>query len=222
MGAKVVVAFIIAALSAAPLAVADQTARDPRANPINPEIQQLLSHASELRRNGRYLDAAGVLQRALEQAGDNQTLVGAIRKELDFNIPLLEAKLRFESGDIDGARHVLQWARTRNREYPERHRMLANLLTELDKPTASSGTSGADGQTVVREVRRRLTGFFSSNGRYPSGYPELNALLPPDQPPLDHFDVTRYISRNGGFVVELRSKTDPSNVLFIEHTGLLR
>lgn len=188
---------------------------------IEPPLSALLEQAAKLKREHQLVSAAAVLERAYKRAAGQTAMQDAIRTELDFNIPLLEAEQRFNRGDLAGAKHVLQWARARNRDDPDRQRTLVNLLTRLNSlpPQATAETVNAD--QVLVQIRRKMQKFRDQNKRYPSGYHELNSLFVPDRPPLTHFDITSYQLANGGYVIEIRSKSNPDNVILIQRTGLL-
>ena len=188
---------------------------------IEPSLDALLEQAGKLKLEHRLVDAAAVLERAYERATGQAAIQDAIRTELDFNIPLLEAERRFKRGDLAGAKHVLQWARARNRDHPDRQGTLVDLLTRISSipPRAVAETANAD--EVVAQIRGEMQRFRDQNKRYPSGYRELNSLLVPDRPPLTHFDITYYGLAHGGYVIEIRSSIDPGNIISIQRTGLL-
>jgi hypothetical protein len=188
---------------------------------IEPPLDALLEQAAKLKREHRLVAAAAVLERAYKRATGQAAMQDAIRTELDFTIPLLEAEQRFNRGDLAGAKHVLQWARARNRDNLDRQRTLLNLLTRLNSlpPQTTAETVNAD--EVLAQIRGEMRRFRDQNKRYPSGYHELNSLFMPDRPPLTHFDITHYQLANGGYVIEIRSKSDPDNIISIQRTGLL-
>ncbi len=188
---------------------------------IEPQLNALLEQAAKLKREHQLVSAAAVLERAYQRATGQAAMQDAIRTELDFNIPLLEAEQRFNRGDLAGAKHVLQWARARNRDNPDRQRTLVNLLTRISRipPQAAAETTNAE--QVVAQIRGEMQRFRDQNTRYPRGYHELNSLLVPDRPPLTHFDIIYYALANGGYVIEIRSKSDPDNLISIQRTGLL-
>ena len=188
---------------------------------IEPALNELLQQAEKLKREHRLVAAAAVLERAYKRATGQAAMQDAIRTELDFNIPLLEAEQRFNRGDMAGAKHVLQWARARNRDNPDRQRRLANLLTRLDSIPPQAVAETVNANDIVAQIRSEMRRFRDQNKRYPSGYQELNSLLVPDRPPLTHFDITYYQLANGGYVIEMRRKSDPDNVILIQRTGLL-
>ncbi|MDH3378338.1 MAG: hypothetical protein OEQ39_15465 [Gammaproteobacteria bacterium] len=186
-----------------------------------PQLDALLEQATQLKREHRLVDAAAVLERAYQRATGQIAMQDTIRRELDFNIPLLEAEQRFNRGDVAGAKHVLQWTRGRNRDNPDRQRILENLLIRISSIPTQAAAEPTNRDEVVAQIRDEMRRFRDQYKRYPNGYRELNSLLAPDRPPLTHFDVTYYGLTNGGYVIEIRSKSNPDNLISIQRTGLL-
>jgi hypothetical protein len=75
---------------------------------------------------------------------------------------------------------------------------------------------------VVQQVRGILEGYRRARGRYPVGYRELNDILPPNRPPLQHFLVGHYRGTGTGYLLVLRNRYDTNQVLTLQDTGMLR
>ena len=175
--------------------------------------------AGDLKQAERYF------REALRYAPANSQLREEVREELEYRLPLSRVQRLVFTGHRAGAERALRELLERYRDHPTRHaelqRILANLQV-LDQSAAKKAGPSTDGRYVLRQVDAALKAFRQRHDRYPSGYRELNELLPADRVPLDHFDIIHYSSAGGGFTLVLRSKTDRSNTLTLQKTGLLR
>ncbi len=182
-----------------------------------------LARARSLLQTGRLKEAAALLTQALDNPRTAAATRAQIRDELEFRLPVLTAQQHLIDGDVQAAYEVIQWARRRNEDNPERRGELDEMLRKLGAMRAASGGSDTtDGRAVLKAVQSVLQRYLEANGHYPLERGEFDRLLPAGIPPLEHFDVIAYRGGAGGFAITLRGKSPPHSEVSLSKTGLLR
>ncbi len=180
---------------------------------------------------GRMFKQRGQFKQAWEQfeiarqiAPEGSPYRQQAEQELNYDLPLKEIQYRVNAGDLARAEQLLNDLLVINQSTPARLTELNTMLQNL-KVMRSAGPGRSlsiDHNAVVQQVRRILEDYRRARGRYPTGYRELNATLPPNRPPLQYFLVGHYHGTGAGYVLVLRNRHDPNQVLTIQNTGMLR
>lgn len=180
---------------------------------------------------GRLFKQRGQFKRAWEQfeiarqmAPEGSPHRQQAEQELNYHLPLKEIQHRVNVGDLDGAQQLLNDLLVINQSAPARRAELTTMLQNLKVMRSGGGGRwmSVDHNAVVQQVRRILEDYRRTRGRYPVGYRELNDTLPPNRPPLQYFLVGRYEGTGAGYLLVLRNRYDPNQVVTIQNTGMLR
>ncbi len=183
-----------------------------------------IERGRSFKRRGYFDEAREQFEIARQLAPAGSEVQAQATLELHYQLPLVEIQHRVNAGDLDGAERILQAMVTLNQEQPERLQQIETMLRNLGlmRGATSVVPIAVDHKTVIEQVRRRLEVFRREQGRYPAGYRELNAALPANRPPLEHFVVNHYADQGNGYVLVLRNRYDPEQTLTLQNTGLLR
>lgn len=145
-------------------------------------------------------------------------------EELSYRLPLKRVERHLESEEWEQAERLLEDLRERHRSDQQKARQLDHLLARLRDGALHPDAVGAqagDRRAVVRDIERTLEAFVEDNGRYPSGYEELNEILPSGEPPLIDYEIVHYTGNSRAYGLTLRNTVNPENLLTVQSTGLI-
>ena len=158
---------------------------------------------------------------AAEYGGDTyQTAL----EELTYQLPLMRVERYVLGAQWQRAEQSLQDLLERHQSDEEKSRHLVQLIANLRKRAPAQGDVYAPegGHKVVRQVEQTLDRFLEEHGRYPSGYRELNEILPAGRYPLEEYDIVHYVARGKSYGLTIRSRSDPGNLMYVQRTGLMK
>jgi len=164
-------------------------------------------------------------QSALAAAERDGELFQSALEELTYHLPLMRVERYIRSGQWEQAERSLQDLLERHQSDEEKSRHLVGLIAKLrDSRPVPGGVHASEGagRKAIEHVERVLDGFFREHGRYPSGYEELNEILPAGRYPLDDYDIVHYVGAGRGYGLTLRSRSNPQNLLSVQRTGLVQ
>lgn len=145
-------------------------------------------------------------------------------EELSYRLPLKRVERHLESEEWEQAERLLEDLRERHQSDQQKARHLDHLLARLRDGALHPDAVGAqtgDRRAVVRSIERTLEGFLEDNGRYPSGYEEINEILPSGEPPLIEYEIVHYTGNSRAYGLTLRNTVNPENQLTVQSTGLI-
>ncbi len=205
-------------------AAIDVVFADPEASTKSQVAQKAFARGQEFKRRGYYKQAWEQFEIARQIAPEDSPTRGRAEQELNYHLPLKQIQDRVNTGDFDRAEQLLNELLLTNQSAPDRISNIKTMLQNLKlmRSTSAGRSLAVDHNVVVRQVRGLLEDFRRARGRYPIGYRELNNVLPPNRPPLQQFLVRHYEGTGAGYVLSLRNKFDPDQVLTIQKTGILR
>lgn len=175
-------------------------------------------------RHDNLLLAERLFQQALGADEGGSRIRDKATEELSYSLPLKRVERHLESEEWEQAERLLEDLRERHRSDQQKARHLDHLLARLCDgalhPDAVRAQTG-DRRAVVRGIERALEAFVEENGRYPSGYQELNEILPSGEPPLIDYEIVHYTGNSRGYGLTLRDTANPENRLTVQSTGLI-
>ncbi len=204
--------------------VMDGLSADQQASGKTGVAMKALERGRIFKQRGQFKQAWEQFEIARQIAPESSPYRQQAEQELSYHLPLKEIQHRANVGDLDGAEQLLNDLLVINQSTPSRVTELNTLLQNLKvlRNAGSARSISIDHNTVVQQVRRILEDYRRARGRYPVGYRELHDTLPPNRPPLQHFLVGQYQGTGAGYLLVLRNRHDPSQVLTIQNTGMLR
>ncbi len=210
----------------------DAVAGDNTAPSDSTTARDQLEQATDALNRGRVSKGQGDLegatehfQQALTLAPPDSEVARQARDEVEYYVPLMAVQQAYFAGDFNAAESILQELIERYRADPDRHGQLSQILATLQQARTATGGgragNAAGRQVISKAVVAALEEFRRKTGHYPSGYRELNEILPADQTPLTDYDIVQYIASGEGYHLVLRSKGEPQDTINLYSTGLL-
>lgn len=235
VGRFVLLAFLFstpAALAAgAPEAKAEEAVSvSPTKMPLSEKMQALLEtittpdmalqESRKYQQNGQYGLAKLVLQHGIELAQSAGSEYLELSNELEYTMPVLQAKEHLVMGEPDEAEKILQGLAEKFSTDQRRLNEVTALLGALSQSRLRASAKLNNERDVARDVRHRLGQYYDEYGVFPN-YTELNELLPPGSDLLQNYEIVYFKSVPNAYRLVLRNLNNPKNLLKIEATGLI-
>jgi len=168
-----------------------------------------LQESRKYQQNGQYGLAKIVLQHGIELAQSSGSEYPELSNELEYAMPVLQAKEHLVMGEPDEAEKILQGLAEK----------FSTDQRRLNEITALLGALSHE-RDVARDVRHRLSQYYDEYGVFPN-YAELNELLPPGSDLLQNYEIVYFKSVPNAYRLVLRNLNNPKNLLKIQATGLI-
>lgn len=221
MGGACVLIMLLAPIAGAG---AQGSAPAPDAESRSEAAEQALVAGLLAMRSQNLLLAERLFKQAAAADADGGRVHDAATEELSYRLPLKRVERHLESKELGEAEQILRALRERHQSDEHKSRYLDHLLARLRDgaldPDAVIARPG-DRRTVIRSIERTLEQFFENNGRYPSGYEEINEILPAGQHPLTAYEIVHYTGSGRAYGLTLRNRLNPENRLTVQSTGLV-
>lgn len=173
----------------------------------------------------RYEEAEKSFRWAITLAPADSELRGEAERALYLELPSHMVRNLLSNGQFEEARTVLGRAINIAADHPDYMQQLTAMEADLNKGNfleAGIPVIETDGRSVIKAVTEVLQEHHGAVGRYPVSISEVNRLLPPGDPPLEQFFVSRYSTTGAGYQLQLTNLNNRQQVLSIDHTGLLQ
>lgn len=179
-----------------------------------------LQESRKYQQNGQYGLAKIVLQHGIELAQSSGSEYVELSNELEYAMPLLQAKEHLVMGEPDEAEEILQGLAEKFSTDQRRVGEVTALLGALSQSRLRASAKLDNERVVARDVRHRLGQYYDENGVFPN-YAELNKILPPGAKLLQNYEIVYFKSVPNAYRLILRNVNNPKNLLKIEATGLI-
>lgn len=183
--------------------------------------EKALQKSQEYQQNGQFGLAKIVLQHGIELAKEKDSSFDELTDELEYAMPLLQAKELLVIGQPDQAEEILLELAEKFATDPKRSGEISALQGTLSQSRFLASARRDNEREVTHEVRKRLSEFYRQHGVFPS-FTELNKLLPPDDPVLQNYEIVYFKAAANAYRLVLRNLHNEENLLKIEATGLIK
>ena len=183
--------------------------------------QMALQEAEEYQQNGQFGLAKIVLQHGIELATSSGDDFSELSDELEYAMPLLEAKEMMITGNPDPAEKILQALAEKFASDYKRSNEINALLGAMPQSRALASAKSNNEREVTKSVRSRLSEYYRKNNIFPN-YAQLNILLPPGDEVLQNYEIVYYKVVPNAYRLVLRNLHNSENLLKIEATGLIK
>lgn len=183
--------------------------------------EKALQESQEYQQNGQFGLAKIVLQHGIELAKAKGSSLDKLKDELEYAMPLLQAKELLVLGQPDQAEEILLGLAEKFDTDQKRSGEISALQGALSQSRFLASARRDNERIVTREVRKRLSEFYIQHGVFPS-FAELNKLLPPEDPVLQNYEIVYFKAVPNAYRLVLRNLHNPENLLKIEATGLIK
>jgi hypothetical protein len=183
--------------------------------------EKALQESQKYQQNGQFGLAKIVLQRGIELAEAKGSSLDELTNELEYSMPLLQAKELLVMGQPDQAEEILLELAEKFDTDQKRSDEISALQGALSQSRFLASARRDNERDVTREVRKRLSEFYRQHGVFPS-FVELNELLPPEDPVLQNYEIVYFKAVPNAYRLVLRNLHNPENLLKIEATGLIK
>jgi hypothetical protein len=180
-----------------------------------------LEKSREYQQNGQFGLAKLVLQRCIELAKTSGDEFTALTDELEYDMPLLQAKELLVLGKPDEAEVILEDLAKKFSSDQRRTDEISALQGALVQSRFLATAKRGNGQEVTRAVRKLMSSYYKQHGAFPV-YVELNRLLPANDKILQDFEIIYFKSVPNAYRMVLRNLHNKENLLKIEATGLIK
>ena len=183
--------------------------------------QMALQEAEKYQLNGQFGLAKIVLLHGIELAKSSGNDFSELSDELEYAMPLLEAKEMMITGNPDPAEKILQALAEQFGSDYRRNSEIKALLGAMSQSRALASAKSNNEREVTKSVRSRLSGYYRKNNIFPN-YAQLNILLPPGDEVLQNYEIVYYKAVPNAYRLVLRNLHNSENLLKIEATGLIK
>jgi len=183
--------------------------------------EDALEKAREHQKNGQFGLAKLVLQHGIELARSSGSDFVELSNELEYDMPMLQAKELLVLGKPDQAEPVLERLAEKFSSSQKRTNEISALLGALEQSRFLAAANSDSEDEVTRNVRWQMKGFYKQYGAFPN-YAQLNKLIPANDKSLQNFEIIYYKSVPEAYRMVLRNLYKKENLLKIEATGLMK
>lgn len=180
-----------------------------------------LQESREYQQNGQFGLAKIVLQHGIELAKSSGSNFDELTNELEYAMPMLQAKELLVLGKPDEAEKILLGLAENFSADQRRVDEITALQGALSQSRILASARSSNERDVARDVRKRLSDYYRQNGVFPN-YAELNKLLPPDDKVLQNYEIVYFKAVPNAYRLVLRNLHNKENLLKIEATGLIK
>lgn len=182
--------------------------------------EMALQESRKYQQNGQYGLAKVVLQHGIRLAQSSGSDYAELSNELEYAMPVLQAKEHLVLGEPDEAEIILQELAEKFSSDKRRVNEVSALLGALSQSRLRAYAKLDNEREVARDVRQRLGQYYDKYGVFPN-YAELNQILPPGDDRLQNYEIVYFKSVPNAYRLILRNLNNPKNLLKIEATGLI-
>jgi len=182
---------------------------------------EALEKSREYQQNGQFGLAKLVLQHGIELAKTPGAEFTAITDELEYAMPILQAKELLVMGKPDEADAILEGLAKRFSSDQKRIDEVTALRGALKQSRFLAAARRNNEQDVTRDVRKRMSAYYRQHGAFPR-YTELNRLLPANDKVLQNYEIIYFKSVPNAYRMVLQNLYNKENLLKIEATGLIK
>jgi hypothetical protein len=183
--------------------------------------EMALEEAKKYQQNGQFGLAKIVLQHGIELAKSSGKDFIELSDEMEYAMPLLEAKELMITGKPDQAEEILQALAEQFGSDYRRNNEINALLGAMSQSRALAAAKRNNEREVTKSVRGRLSEYYRKNDVFPN-YAQLNILLPPGDEVLQNYEIIYYKVVPNAYRLVLRNLHNSENLLKIEATGLIK
>lgn len=183
--------------------------------------EEALEKSREYQKNGQFGLAKLVLQRGIDIARSSGSDFAALSSELEYDMPVLQAKELLVTGNPNQAEIILEGLAKKFSSDQKRTDEISALLSALSQSRFLAAANQNTEQQVSRDVRRKMSIYYKQYGSFPN-YQQLNKLIPAEDRTLQNFEIIYFKSVPNAYRMVLRNLYSPDNLLKIEATGLLK
>ncbi len=183
--------------------------------------EEALEGSRKYQNNGQFGLAKLVLQRGIELARSAGSDFAELSSELEYDMPVLQAKELLVTGKPKQAEIILQNLAKKFSSDQKRTDEISALFGTLSQSRFLAAANQNTEQQVSRDVRRKMSGYYKQYGSFPN-YQQLNKLIPAGDRALQNFEIIYYKSAPNAYRMVLRNLYSPDNMLKIEATGLIK
>lgn len=183
--------------------------------------EMALKESRKYQQNGQYGLAKVVLQHGIELAQSSGIEFVELTNELEYAMPVLQAKEHLVMGEPDQAQNILNGLAEKFSTDQRRVNEVNALLGALSQSRLRASAKLDNERVVARDVRHHLTQYYNEYGVFPN-YAELNEILPPGAELLQNYEIVYFKSVPNAYRLVLRNINNPKNLLKIEATGLIK
>ena len=180
-----------------------------------------LQEAEKYQQNGQFGLAKLVLLHGIELARSSGVDTTDLSDELEYAMPLLEAKELMVTGDPGRAEEILLALADKFGTDFKRNNEINALLKAMPQSRALAAAKRNNEREVTKAVRHRLSEYYNENDIFPN-YTQLNILLPPSDEILQNYEIVYYKVVPNAYRLVLRNLHNAENYLKIEATGLIK
>ncbi|MGB5280315.1 MAG: hypothetical protein WBM38_11480 [Arenicellales bacterium] len=180
-----------------------------------------LQESRQYQQNGQFGLAKVVLQHGIELARSSGTEYVELNDELEYAMPVLQAKEHLVLGEPDQAEKILNGLADKFSNDQRRINEITALIGALSQSRLRASAKLDNERDVTRDVRHRLSQYYDEYGVFPE-YAVLNEILPPGAELLQNYEIVYYKSVPNAYRLVLRNINNPKNLLKIEATGLIK
>ncbi|MFW2438593.1 MAG: hypothetical protein ACN4GR_04405 [Arenicellales bacterium] len=180
-----------------------------------------LEKSREYQQNGQFGLAKVTLLHGIELAKTSGDEFTALTDELDYAMPLLQAKELLVMGKPDEADLILESLAKKFSSNQSRTDEISSLRGALTQSRFLAAAKRNNEQEVTRDVRKRMSAYYREHGSFPN-YTELNQLLPANDKVLQNYEIVYFKSVPNAYRMVLRNLHNKENLLKIEATGLIK
>jgi len=180
-----------------------------------------LEKSREYQQNGQFGLSKITLLHGIELAKSSTDDYTALTDELEYAMPLLQAKELLVTGKPDEAEVILDGLAKKFSSNQRRADEISALRGALEQSRFLATAKRDNEQEVTREVRKRMSSYYKQHGAFPV-YVELNRLLPADDKVLQNYEIIYFKSVPNAYRMVLRNLHNKENLLKIEATGLIK
>jgi len=180
-----------------------------------------LGKSREYQQKGLFGLSKLVLQHGIEIARTSGSDFAELTLELEYNMPILQAKELLVLGKPDDADKILESLAKNFSSDQKRIDEISALRDALTQSRFLAAAKRDNEQAVTRDVRRKMSGYYRQHGVFPN-YTELNRLLPANDKVLQNYEIIYFKSVPNAYRMVLRNLYNPENLLKIEATGLMK
>ena len=180
-----------------------------------------LEESQKYQENGQFGLAKIVLQHGITLAKSSGTDYDELKNELEYDMPMLQAREQLVLGNPEEAEKILQRLAVQFSTDHRRSYEINALKGALADSRLLASSRSNNERVVSKDVRNRLGKYYRQHGEFPA-YPELNKILPPDDEILQNFEIVFYQVVSNAYRLVLRNIHNSDNLLKIEATGLIK
>ena len=182
--------------------------------------EKALQEAQKYQQDGLFGLAKIALVHGIDLAKSRGLPFEELTNELEYAMPVLQAKELLVIGKPDEAEEILLGLAEKFSSNQRRSDEISALQGALEQSRLLASARQNNEEDVTRAVRKRLSEYYRQYGVFPD-YSELNKLLPPGDAALQNYEVVYFKVVPNAYRLVLRNRYNLDNLIRIEATGLI-